>query len=76
MTAPKPTAIGKICNGYGYLWWIVESKDYSAYAAIGDGGNIIFVCPQKELVISIASSFKPRAKDRIQLMNEHIVPRL
>ena len=47
---------------YGYLWWIGEN---SGYAAMGDGGNIIYVNPDKNLVVAITSLFYPRAKDRI-----------
>lgn len=59
---------------YGYLWWIVEDKCCSGYAALGDGGNVIFVSPEKRLVVAIASSFMPRAKDRIELIRKHIAP--
>jgi len=57
---------------YGYLWWLVNE----GYAAIGDGGNVIYVCPSKNVVISIVSSFKPRAKDRIELINNYVLPYL
>lgn len=59
---------------YGYLWWVIKDGIYPAYAAIGDGGNVIYICPSMELVITITSSFKPRAKDRIQLIKEYILP--
>jgi len=55
---------------YGYLWWIVDD----CYAALGDGGNVIFVNPKKEMVVTIASRFMPRAKDRIELIRKHIMP--
>ncbi|WP_155591589.1 serine hydrolase domain-containing protein [Lysinibacillus cavernae] len=55
---------------YGYLWWIVDD----CYAALGDGGNVIFINPNKEMVITIASRFMPRAKDRIELIRKHIMP--
>lgn len=58
---------------YGYLWWIVGDSD-SAYAAIGDGGNVIYISPEKQLVVSIASVFMPEAKDRIQLIRNWIEP--
>ncbi|QWG05569.1 beta-lactamase family protein [Flammeovirga yaeyamensis] len=61
---------------YGYLWWIIKDETINAYAAIGDGGNIIFISPEKELVISITSTFFPRAKDRIELIKEFIIPML
>ncbi len=58
---------------YGYLWWIIDNKRH-AYAAMGDGGNVIYIDTQKQMVISIASLFVPDAKDRIGLIMEHIVP--
>lgn len=59
---------------YGYLWWLIDRKNRGDYAAIGDGGNIIFVSPDKKIVIAIASQFMPRAKDRIELIKKNIVP--
>lgn len=55
---------------YGYLWWILDD----CYAALGDGGNVIFINPQKKMVISIASRFMPRAKDRVELIRKHMMP--
>lgn len=55
---------------YGYLWWIVDD----CYAALGDGGNVIFINPKKEMVVTIASRFMPSAKDRIELIRNHIMP--
>ncbi len=56
---------------YSYLWWILDDKE-PVYAALGDGGNVIYVNTKKKLVISIASLFMPDAKDRIGLIKEHI----
>ncbi len=58
---------------YGYLWWIIDDKEH-IYAALGDGGNVIYVNTKKNMVISIASVFKPRAKDRLKLIKEYIEP--
>jgi len=58
---------------YGYLWWIVDGNEHS-YAAIGDGGNVIYVNPAKNLVVAIASLFKPYAKDRVELIKKYIEP--
>lgn len=55
---------------YGYLWWIVDD----CYAALGDGGNVIFINPKRQMVVAIASCFMPRAKDRIELIRKHIMP--
>ncbi len=58
---------------YGYLWWIVDGSEHS-YAALGDGGNVIYVNPAKNLVLAIASLFKPYAKDRIEFIKKYIEP--
>lgn len=58
---------------YGYLWWVIDEKTH-AYAAMGDGGNTIYVNPEKQLVVAITSLFVPRAKDRIDLIKKHMEP--
>lgn len=58
---------------YGYLWWIIDENEHS-FAAMGDGGNVIYVNPAKEMVVIIASLFKPNAKDRIELVKKQIEP--
>ena len=55
---------------YGYLWWLNED----GYAAMGDGGNIIYVNTRKKLVVSIAALFVPKAGDRIKLIKEYVEP--
>jgi CubicO group peptidase (beta-lactamase class C family) len=59
---------------YGYLWWLREEDGIFSYAAIGDGGNLISVIPEKDLVIAIASAFIPQPRDRWGLIKEHILP--
>ncbi|SHI47905.1 serine hydrolase domain-containing protein [Pseudozobellia thermophila] len=61
---------------YGYLWWIIDGKENKRYAAIGDGGNIIYVDTEDECVVAITSRFKPRAKDRIELIEKNILPQI
>lgn len=58
---------------YGYLWWIIDESEHS-FAALGDGGNVIYVNPAKNIVVAIASLFKPLAKDRIELIKTYIEP--
>ncbi len=58
---------------YGYLWWILDEKEHS-YAALGDGGNAIYVNPSKNLVIAVASLFVPRPRDRIAFIKEYLEP--
>lgn len=56
---------------YGYLWWIIDGD---SYAALGDGGNVIYINTKKKIVVSIASLFMPDAKDRIEFIKEYIEP--
>lgn len=56
---------------YGYLWWLI---DEDSYAAMGDGGNMIYVNLKKQLVISLASLIIPEVKNRIELVKEYIEP--
>jgi len=60
---------------YGYLWWVVDGRD-RIFAALGDGGNAIYVNSKKKLVVSIASLFNPMAKDRIEFIQREIEPLL
>lgn len=58
---------------YGYLWWIVDENERS-YAAIGNSGNVIYINPQKELVVAVSGYFKPTVFDRIDFIREKIEP--
>lgn len=53
---------------YGYLWWVHED----GFAAMGDGGNVIYVSTKKNMVVAIASLFKRNARDRIELIQNLI----
>ncbi|MCI7301371.1 MAG: serine hydrolase [Clostridiales Family XIII bacterium] len=53
---------------YGYLWWV----DEDGYAAMGDGGNVIFIHTKKKMVAAITSFFKPKVKDRIEFIKAYI----
>lgn len=74
MTAARKVE-GKHFRGmdYGYLWWIVD-RDKKIYAAIGNSGNVIYVNPEKNLVVAVASYFKPTIFDRVDFIREHIEP--
>lgn len=58
---------------YGLLWWIIDKEEHS-FAALGDGDNVIYINPKENMVIIIASYFKPRVKDRMKLIKEYIEP--
>ncbi|MDO5520715.1 MAG: serine hydrolase [bacterium] len=58
---------------YGYLWWIMDESEHS-YAALGQGGNVIYVNAKKELVVAITSLYKDNAQDRMVLIKKYIEP--
>ena len=58
---------------YGYLWWIID-REKNIYAAIGNSGNVIYLNPEKEIVVAVASYFKPTVFDRVDFIREHIEP--
>ena len=73
----ESTSKQSICDqlklSYGYLWWILDEKKH-CFAAMGDGGNVIYVNAKNNMVISLSSLFVPNAKNRIKLIKEYIEP--
>lgn len=59
--------------GYGYLWWILD-KDAQVFAAIGDGGNIIYINSKRNIVIAINAFYQGNSIDIISLITEYIEP--
>ena len=55
---------------FGYLWWVQED----GYAAMGDGGNIIYVNRKQKIVVSIVSTFKARVLDRLDFIKQELEP--
>ena len=58
---------------YGYLWWVIN-RQKNIYAAIGNSGNVIYINPEKNIVVSVASYFKPTVFDRIDFIQQYIEP--
>lgn len=58
---------------YGYLWW-TPVPGSPVYAALGNSGNVIYVNPQHNTVISVIGTFKPAILDRVQFIREFIEP--
>ena len=58
---------------YGYLWYRpFEGRE--VYAAIGDGGNIIYVNKEKNVSVGVTGTFKPRIFDRAEFIEKHVLP--
>lgn len=76
MTRPRKIE-GQMWRGmmYGYLWWITNPEK-KIYAAIGNSGNVIYVNPDKNVVVSVASYFKPTIFDRVDFIEEFVLKSL
>ena len=74
MTAPR-IALGERFGNmhYGYLWYR-PYQDKRIVAAIGDGGNVIYVNIEKNVSIGVTGTFKPRVFDRIEFIEKNILP--
>lgn len=59
--------------GYGYLWY-EPVEDHEAYAAIGDGGNIIYVNRKENVSVGITGTFKPLIFDRFDFIEKNVLP--
>lgn len=58
---------------YGWLWWVMDEKK-RVYAALGDGGNAIYVNESKGLVVAMAARLGPEGQDPVAFITEHIEP--
>lgn len=57
---------------YGYLWWLPHRTD-DVIAAIGDGGNVIYINSKENAVISVTGYFKPLVFDRIEFIERNVL---
>ena len=74
MTAPRTVESNNFRGmSYGYLWWIVHPEK-SIYAAIGNSGNVIYVNPDTNTVAAVTSFFKPTVFDRVDFIEEVLLP--
>lgn len=53
---------------------MINTGRNQGYSAIGDGGNIIYVNIDKNIVVAITSLFEPNVTDRIEFIQEYIEP--
>lgn len=54
---PAPRGFGG--EQYGYQWWVTTAGGHSAYAAIGFGGQLIEVVPDRSVVAVFSSALDP-----------------
>ena len=74
MTAPH-IKLGKMFGfmDYGYLWY-KPYEDRKVYAAIGDGGNVIYVNKERNISVGVTGTFKPRIFDRVDFIEKKVLP--
>ena len=62
----------RIDIGYGYLWWHAQDED--GFAAMGDGGNLIYVNKEKKITVGVTGTFRPRIFDRVDFVEKNVLP--
>ena len=74
MTTPH-IKLGKMFGymNYGYLWY-KPYENREVYAAIGDGGNVIYVNKEKHISVGVTGTFKPRIFDRVDFIERYVLP--
>lgn len=74
ITSPREVEDNHLCGmEYSYLWGIISRKK-NFYAAIGNSGNVIYINPEKRLVVAVVSFFKPTIFDRVDFIQKYIEP--
>ena len=58
---------------YGYLWYRPD-RNRAIYAAIGDGGNVIYVHAEKGISVGVTGTFRPRIYDRVDFIERNVLP--
>ena len=73
MTAPHQK-LGELFGNmnYGYLWY-KPYDDREVYAAIGDGGNVIYADKEGNIAVGVTGTFKPRIFDRVQFIENKVL---
>ena len=60
---------------YGYMWWLPH-RTSDVIAAIGDGGNVIYVNKTHNVVVAVTGYFKPLVFDRIEYIEKNVLEAL
>ena len=60
---------------YGYLWWLPH-RNSDVIAAIGDGGNVIYINKKHNIVVAVTGYFKPMVFDRVEFIEKNVVETL
>ena len=58
---------------YGYLWY-KPYENRQVFAAIGDGGNVIYVNKEEGVSVGPTGTFRPRIFDRVDFIEKYVLP--
>ncbi len=63
-------------DGYGYLWWKQAFNDVETWFADGNGGQQIFIIPEKDMVVVFTGGNKNTAVglQNFEIVNRYILP--
>jgi len=74
MTSPHVPLDERFGNmEYGYLWYRPH-RNRNVFAAIGDGGNIIYADADKGIAVGVNGTFRPRIFDRVEFIEQKVLP--
>lgn len=57
---------------YGYLWYRPHGKR-EVFAAIGDGGNVVYANRERNVAVGVTGTFKPRIFDRVEFIEKRVL---
>ena len=60
---------------YGYLWWLPHRCN-DVIAAIGDGGNVIYINKNHNVVVAVTGYFKPMVFGRVEYIEQNVLAAL
>ena len=55
---------------------LVPYRNSDVVAAIGDGGNVIYINRKYNIVVGVTGYFKPLIFDRVEFIEKNVVPSL
>lgn len=58
-------------DNYGYLWWIFRNE--KIYAALGSGGNGIWVSPAKKMVVAVTAEIVRKPNNFMDVIREIVL---
>jgi CubicO group peptidase (beta-lactamase class C family) len=75
-TARHATGWPERYGAYGYFWWIPRDDPWESYAAIGYGGQFLYVVPELDMLVVVTSTLEGKGadwdRDAFRIFREHL----